>query len=113
MVHGPASNKIATTDGPISAVSANSAPFPMQAEMDASHRSGVDADEPSSSEKMANGEKSGNKVGKDSQVLKMSAIRNQIWKDDLNNGRMLVSLFELFGEGILPFIPAPEMSLFL
>lgn len=38
---------------------------------------------------------------------------NQMWKDDLASGRLLVSLSELFGESIFPFIPMPEMSIFL
>lgn len=37
----------------------------------------------------------------------------QVWKDDLNSGQVVRSLFEVFGEGIMSFIPAPEMSLFL
>ena len=49
----------------------------------------------------------------DSRALKMSAVLTQTWRDDLKSGHLLVSLFELFGESILPFIPAPEMSLFL
>lgn len=49
----------------------------------------------------------------DSQAIKTSAILSQVWKDDLNSGHLLVSLFELFGESILSFIPSPEMSLFL
>ncbi|XVF71815.1 hypothetical protein PTKIN_Ptkin12aG0069800 [Pterospermum kingtungense] len=112
--HEPPLKKIAT-DGPIGVVSANSPTSPIQGEMVASLPSGgdFDADHPSSSEKMPNEERSGNRVGKDSQCLKMSAILNQIWKDDLNSGRTLVTLFELFGEGLISFIPAPEMSLFL
>lgn len=60
--------------------------------------------------------RTGSGVGKqkgDSQALKTSAILKQVWKEDLNSGQLLVQLFELFGEGILSFIPAPEMSLFL
>ena len=111
--HEPVLKKIAT-DGPIGVVSANSSQSPMQGETIAPLPSGdFDADQPSSSGKMVNDERSGNRVGKDSQILKMSAILNQIWKDDLNSGCTLVTLFELFGEGILSFIPAPELSLFL
>ncbi|XVF21071.1 hypothetical protein REPUB_Repub12eG0059000 [Reevesia pubescens] len=111
--HEPALKKI-TTDGPIGVVSANSSPTLMQGETVAPlPSSDFDTDQPSSSEKMPNDERSGNRVGKDKQNLKMSAILDQIWKDDLNSGRTLVSLFELFGEGILSFIPAPETSLFL
>lgn len=46
-------------------------------------------------------------------ILKTPALLNQAWKDDLDSGRLLVLLFELFGESILPFIPTPEMSFFL
>lgn len=42
-----------------------------------------------------------------------NAYLKQVWKDDLNSGQLIISLFELFGEGIMSFIPAPEMSLFL
>ncbi|KAG4937676.1 hypothetical protein JHK85_052595 [Glycine max] len=49
----------------------------------------------------------------DTQALKTSAALTQVWKDELNSGRTLVSLFELFGEGILSFIQAPEMYMFL
>ncbi|KAK7394210.1 hypothetical protein VNO78_14732 [Psophocarpus tetragonolobus] len=49
----------------------------------------------------------------DTQALNTSAALAQVWKDELNSGRMLVSLFELFGEGILSFIRAPEMYMFL
>ena len=51
--------------------------------------------------------------GGDTQALKTSAALTQVWKDELNSGRTLVSLFELFGEGILSFIQAPEMYMFL
>lgn len=51
--------------------------------------------------------------GGDTQALKTSAALTQVWKDELNSGRTLVSLFELFGEGILSFIKAPEMYMFL
>ncbi|XP_024980056.1 transcription initiation factor TFIID subunit 6 isoform X1 [Cynara cardunculus var. scolymus] len=44
---------------------------------------------------------------------KTPAYLKQVWKDDLNSGQLVISLFELFGEGIMSFIPAPEMSLFL
>ncbi|KAL8234895.1 hypothetical protein R6Q59_020995 [Mikania micrantha] len=41
------------------------------------------------------------------------AYLKQVWKDDLNSGQLVNSLFEQFGEGIMPFIPVPEMSLFM
>lgn len=42
-----------------------------------------------------------------------SRLLMQAWKDDLDAGHLLPSLYELFGEGILPFVPSPEMSLFV
>ncbi|KAK1424045.1 hypothetical protein QVD17_19356 [Tagetes erecta] len=44
-----------------------------------------------------------------------AAYLKQVWKDDLNSGQVVMSLFQLFGEGISirSFIPAPEMCLFL
>ncbi|KAK9137602.1 hypothetical protein Sjap_008196 [Stephania japonica] len=44
---------------------------------------------------------------------KMSAALSQAWKDDLNAGHLLASLFEHFGESILSFTPSTEMSIFL
>lgn len=46
-------------------------------------------------------------------ALRTSAYLKQVWKDDLNSGQLVISLFEMFGEGIMSFIPAPEMCLFL
>lgn len=110
------SKKIAT-DGPVNVVQTNSS---------SSHRDGKatapatlsdsNVGPSTSSEQMPNDSESGHRVGRDkgdSQAIKMSAILSQAWKDDLNSGHLLVLLFELFGEGILSFIPAPEMSLFL
>ncbi|MED6143027.1 hypothetical protein PIB30_002849 [Stylosanthes scabra] len=51
-----------------------------------------------------------NKV--DTRAWKSAALA-QVWKDELNSGRTLVSLFDLFGEDILPFIQAPELYMFL
>ncbi|XP_027171078.1 transcription initiation factor TFIID subunit 6 [Coffea eugenioides] len=46
-------------------------------------------------------------------ILRTPALLNQAWKDDLDSGRLLLLLFELFGESIFPFIPSPEMAFFL
>ncbi|KAI3736239.1 hypothetical protein L6452_15777 [Arctium lappa] len=35
---------------------------------------------------------------------KTPAYLKQVWKDDLNSGQLVISLFELFGEGIMSFI---------
>lgn len=113
----PPLKKIAT-DGPVDAVSTSSMPTPMEEDAAAATPlDNSDADHPSSSSGQIppdSGSESRSKRDKgDSQAQKLSAILPQIWKDDLNSGKLLVSLFELFGEGILSFIPAPEMSLFL
>lgn len=113
----PPLKKIAT-DGPVDAVSTSSMPTPMEEDAAAATPlDNSDVDHPSSSSGQIppdSGSESRRKRDKGgSQALKMSAILPQIWKDDLNSGKLLVSLFELFGEGILSFIPAPEMSLFL
>lgn len=59
------------------------------------------------------GVKGGRRKGKGKGLRRTPAYLNQVWKDDLNSGKLVVSLFELFGEGIMSFIPSPEMSLFL
>ncbi|KAL8261024.1 hypothetical protein R6Q59_025073 [Mikania micrantha] len=51
--------------------------------------------------------------GNSSYGSRTPAYLKQVWKDDLNSGQLVNSLFELFGEGIMPYIPVPEMSLFL
>ncbi|KAF3443351.1 hypothetical protein FNV43_RR13033 [Rhamnella rubrinervis] len=77
------------------------------------HSSDTNAD-PSSSRQTPNEITLHNRGVKDAgKSLKTAVILSQVWKEDLNSGKLLVKLFELFGEGILPFIPASEMSLFL
>ncbi|KAK2359888.1 TBP-ASSOCIATED FACTOR 6B [Trifolium repens] len=51
--------------------------------------------------------------GGDTQGLNISAVLAQVWKDELNSGRILTSLVELFGENILSFIQTREMYMFL
>ncbi|CAA0832430.1 Transcription initiation factor TFIID subunit 6 [Striga hermonthica] len=40
-------------------------------------------------------------------------IVDQTWKDDVDGQRLLVLLYEYFGESMLSFVPSPEASLFL
>lgn len=49
----------------------------------------------------------------DDQILKRSAVLSQVWKEDLKSGKLLTSMLDLFGESMLCFIPAPELSMFL
>ena len=108
-------HKKTATDGPIIPVFTNSSP---------SHMEGISVvpvpGDPNMGPSSSSGQTPNEIVdgrGKrdkgDKQALKKSALLNQIWKNDLDSGHLLVSLLELFGEGILSFIPAPEMSLFL
>ncbi|KAG6589132.1 Transcription initiation factor TFIID subunit 6, partial [Cucurbita argyrosperma subsp. sororia] len=50
---------------------------------------------------------------RDDQILKRSAVLSQVWKEDLNSGKLLTSMLDLFGESMFCFIPSPELSLFL
>ncbi|KAG0465932.1 hypothetical protein HPP92_020096 [Vanilla planifolia] len=44
---------------------------------------------------------------------KAHSVLSQAWKEDLDAGHLLASLFELFGEGIFSFMQPPELNLFL
>ncbi|XP_057978004.1 transcription initiation factor TFIID subunit 6-like [Malania oleifera] len=46
-------------------------------------------------------------------VLKMSAVLAQAWKENMDAGHLLASLFEYFGESMFCFTPTHELSLFL
>ncbi|ONK79068.1 uncharacterized protein A4U43_C01F2570 [Asparagus officinalis] len=48
-----------------------------------------------------------------SRAQKTQTALAQAWREDVDAGRLLASLFELFGERILSFIQPPEMSLFI
>ncbi|CAF2105354.1 unnamed protein product [Brassica oleracea var. botrytis] len=74
--------------------------------------------QPSSSEQASDGNESESRNGKEKErgkgrSITMKAILGQIWKDDLDSGRLLVKLHQLYGDRILPFIPSTEMSVFL
>ncbi|KAI8010322.1 Transcription initiation factor TFIID subunit 6 [Camellia lanceoleosa] len=117
----PPHKKVAT-DGPMVIQSNNSMPSDIRGDLGVAAPLGDSEAVPSSSSSSrripsegisgSSGSRVSSSRGGD-QALKMSAVLNQAWKDDLNSGRLLVSLFELFGEGIFNFIPSPEMSLFL
>ncbi|EEF33418.1 transcription initiation factor tfiid, putative [Ricinus communis] len=112
----PLPKRIATDD-PVNALSTDSSPSRMQWEATTPvPSSDTNASASTSSEQMPTNHESDCKTERvkgDGGVMKTSAILNQVWKDDLKSGQLLASLFELFGEGILSFIPSPEMSLFL
>ncbi|PSS14344.1 Transcription initiation factor TFIID subunit like [Actinidia chinensis var. chinensis] len=102
----PPHKKIAT-DGPMVESLNNSFPSPL---------GDTDAGPSSSSGQIPTESISGirNRGGRNhSQNVTISAVLHQVWKDDLDSGHLLVSLFELFGESIFNFIPTPEMSVFV
>ncbi|KAK3404394.1 transcription initiation factor TFIID subunit 6 [Eucalyptus grandis] len=105
-------------DGPINAMSTNPTPTNGQEEAAAvtpSNDSDADAT-PSAAGKEPNDNDVGTGSGRvngSSRSVNMSAMLKQIWKDDLNSGRLLVSLFEQYGESLIPFLPSPELSVFL
>ncbi|KAJ8766533.1 hypothetical protein K2173_023780 [Erythroxylum novogranatense] len=56
-----------------------------------------------------------NIVGREAggEVSKTSNVLAQAWKEDMDTGSLLASMFELFGESMLSFTPKPELSIFL
>lgn len=52
-------------------------------------------------------------IGVESQIPKASAVLPKAWKEDMDGGNLLSSLFEFFGESTLPFTQSAEMSFFL
>lgn len=111
----PPLKKIAT-DGEAGAVLTNSLPSHSQGMTGVQALSADSITDPSSSGQMTNEATSDMRVKSEkhrSQAPKTSAALAQVWKDELNSGRILVSLHDLFGESILSFIPAPEMYMFL
>ncbi|CAI0383624.1 unnamed protein product [Linum tenue] len=113
----PQAKKIRSTDGPVDmAVTSGSSPSQMQIVTTGEPLNYANAGPSTTIQQEKNGGESGQKDRRDEgdrRALKKSAIVDLVWKDDLNSGRLLVSLFDLFGEGTLSFIPGPEMSLFL
>uniref|UniRef100_A0A1J3HQU8 Transcription initiation factor TFIID subunit 6 n=1 Tax=Noccaea caerulescens TaxID=107243 RepID=A0A1J3HQU8_NOCCA len=112
--------RLITTDGPDGLQSQDhSGPAPMQVDKPVGNDNPPqNSVQPSSSEQAsdANETESRNakeKEGGKGRAITMKAILDQIWKDDLGSGRLLVKLHELYGERILPFIPSTEMSVFL
>ncbi|XP_010913968.1 transcription initiation factor TFIID subunit 6 [Elaeis guineensis] len=115
LLQQPPLKKLAA-DGPVSSIPPISMPTSMQVAADGFPTPSESGIRPSSStgqlsnESISGGsrkERSGGKAPTPSTVLA------QAWKEDLDAGHLLASLFELFGEGILSFIQPPEMSFFL
>ncbi|KAK9078158.1 hypothetical protein SSX86_002215 [Deinandra increscens subsp. villosa] len=119
----PSSPKKMITDGPVVSPSNNTTTTPCETETETKTGANGDGEpEPETSSAQMGGDdvKDNNMEGRKDKGNGKSGYRSrtpaylkQVWKDDLNSGQVVISLFELFGEGIMSFIPAPEMSLFL
>ncbi|KAJ4972440.1 hypothetical protein NE237_005614 [Protea cynaroides] len=109
--------KKVATDGPVGMMPTISMPTGKQGGIDGfPHPSGESGVGPSSSGQVLNESISGisgRRDEDDGEAQKMSAILSQAWKEDMDAGYLLASLFELFGESMLAFTPMPEMSFFL
>ncbi|KAF8414184.1 hypothetical protein HHK36_002183 [Tetracentron sinense] len=106
------------TDGPTSVMATNSLPADVQGATGGFPAALGDSDvgPSSSSGQLPNNSissSSGRREKGDDRALKMSAVLTQAWKEDMDAGHLLASLFELFGESMLSFTPKPEMSFFL
>ena len=108
----PPLKKLAT-DGPGGVVPMNSMSVDMQGSAGGfSTMMGVPSVGMSSmGRQLSNDNTPGREVG--SQQLKVSAVLAQAWKDDMDAGHLLSSVYELFGESLLSFIPKPEACMFL
>lgn len=53
----------------------------------------------------------GRQVG--SPMVNTSTVLAQAWKEDMDAGHLLVSLFKYFGESVFAYTPKPELSFFL
>ncbi|GAU17813.1 hypothetical protein TSUD_172020 [Trifolium subterraneum] len=108
--------KKTATDGEVGMDVANSSPSHKQEETGTQASVDSKIGSPSSSGQMKNQITTDGDVissGGDTQGLNISAVLAQVWKDELNSGRILTSLVELFGENILSFIQTREMYMFL
>ncbi|KAG7957745.1 hypothetical protein I3843_11G190500 [Carya illinoinensis] len=54
---------------------------------------------------------SGREIG--GRAVKVSTVLSQAWKEDMDAGHLLGSLFEFFGESLFSFTPKPELAFFL
>ncbi|KAK7288475.1 hypothetical protein RIF29_01935 [Crotalaria pallida] len=101
------------TDGPVCVIPMNSMSVDMQGSTGGfSTMMGVsNAGTSSTGRPFANDNMPGREVG--GQQSTVSSILAQAWKDDMDAGHLLSSVYELFGESVLSFIPKPEACMFL
>ncbi|WOH03175.1 hypothetical protein DCAR_0522569 [Daucus carota subsp. sativus] len=115
MEHQSPLKKVAL-EGAIVPVSNNSSPHDMEVEARLPDSSGASEASPPSSLQTPNENNKSSEGRKDrgeNESLRMRALLNQTWKEDLKSGQLLAKLYEQFGERIFSFIPTPELELFL
>ncbi|XP_023529663.1 transcription initiation factor TFIID subunit 6 [Cucurbita pepo subsp. pepo] len=103
-------------DGPMGVTPTNSSASYMEGTVIPAASGNSNLISPTSSRPMQDETISGSTSSKgkrDDQILKRSAVLSQVWKEDLNSGKLLTSMLDLFGESMFCFIPSPELSLFL
>ncbi|KAK1353657.1 transcription initiation factor TFIID subunit 6-like [Heracleum sosnowskyi] len=108
------SKKVAI-DGAKVPVSNNSLPPDIEEETRVPDTTGASDASPSSLQTRNENKKSvgGRRDRGESEALRMKALLNQTWKEDLKSGQLCAKLCEQFGERIFSFIPTPELELFL
>lgn len=115
MEHQSPLKKVAV-EGAIVPVSNNSSLHDMEVEARLPDSSGASEASPPSSLQTPNENNKSSEGRKDrgeNESLRMRALLNQTWKEDLKSGQLLAKLYEQFGERIFSFIPTPELELFL
>ncbi|KGN47943.1 transcription initiation factor TFIID subunit 6 [Cucumis sativus] len=103
-------------DSPMGVMPTNSSASHMEGAVNPASSSNSSLILPTSSQPLQNETIPGSNSRKgkyDDQILKRSAVLSQVWKEDLKSGKLLTSMLDLFGESMLCFIPAPELSMFL
>ncbi|XP_027341337.1 transcription initiation factor TFIID subunit 6-like isoform X2 [Abrus precatorius] len=104
---------IAIPDGPGGVVPMNSMSVDMQGSTGGfSNMMGVPTVGISSmGRQLSNDNALGREIG--DQQRKVSSTLAQAWKEDMDAGHLLSSVYELFGKRVLPFVPKPEACIFL
>ncbi|XP_065862477.1 transcription initiation factor TFIID subunit 6-like isoform X2 [Euphorbia lathyris] len=110
LIQQPPLKKIATDSGGMGAVPMNS----MQVDMQGATGGYLSAVGAASISSMSRQLPTENMSGRDfgGRGLRTSPVLAQAWKEDVDAGHLVASLYELFGESILRFTPKPELLSF-
>ncbi|GAB4826901.1 hypothetical protein Ancab_033779 [Ancistrocladus abbreviatus] len=109
--------KLATTDGPMGVMPMNSMQVDMQGVPGSfpSNVGGSDSGLSSTSQQLQNDNNAGSsgRRGKTDGQIEKASVLAQAWKEDMDSGHLLASLFDIFGQSMFSFTKAPELSFFL